>query len=85
MNWPGIIAIIIAFALLIFLYIRYGRECTKVIIYILLIPLWTYLIFSYNDIRITILFGAILAFDIFYIWFCGKEEGWWGKKRKRKK
>lgn len=74
----------IALMILIFWFIeKVGRELIRVIIYILTIPLWIGIMIYYNDIRTYILFGAILAFNVIYIYIYGKEVGWWGKSSKK--
>ena len=69
MNKLAIIGILLAFIILIFIAIKFGRDFAKFIIYVLTIPLWIGGMIYYNDIRIYILFGLILAWVIFYICF----------------
>lgn len=44
------------------------REKAKFIIYALTIPLWIYCIFYYSDIRATILFLGMIAFEALWIY-----------------
>lgn len=83
MGWLWGIGFIAVMALIIWTINKVGRELIRVIIYILTIPLWIGVMIYYNDIRTYILFGAILAFNIFYIYIYGKEVGWWGKASKK--
>lgn len=82
MNKLAIIGILLAFIILIFIAIKFGRDFAKFIIYVLTIPLWIGGMIYYNDIRIYILFGLILAWVIFYICFFIKESGWFNKTKK---
>lgn len=45
------------------------RQTAKAIIYALTIPLWIYLIFYYSDIRATILFLCMIAYEALWIYF----------------
>lgn len=85
MDGLVIIGIIFAFIILIFIAIKYGRDFAKFIIYVLTIPLWIWGMIYYNDIRIYILFGLILVWDIFYICFYIKESGWLSKNKNKKR
>ena len=83
MGWLWGIGFIAIMALIIWVINKVGRELIRVIIYILTVPLWIGVMIYYNDIRSYILFGALLAFNIFYIYIYGKEVGWWGKVSKK--
>ena len=66
----GFIALLLS---IIYIFNKIGLDKVRVFIYILTIPLWIWAIFYYSDIRATILFGILIAFQVLNIYFYFKE------------
>ena len=80
MGWLWGIGFIAVMAIIFWVINRVGWELIRVIVYILTIPLWIGVMIYYNDMRTYILFGAILAFAVIYVYIYGKEVGWFRRR-----
>ena len=70
------ICIVWVLAILFYIAIKYSRDLARFIIYILILPLWIYAMFYYNELGTYIIFGVLTLANIIYIIAYAKHK--WG-------